>query len=64
MFVIYLNKKKNIYKKLNTYSLINSTAASYFNPSSINANATRTGARPKPATQCTATHVSGSSENL
>lgn len=42
-----------------TYSRIISTAASYFNPSSISANATKTGALPKPATQCTATHASG-----
>lgn len=42
-----------------SYSLIISTAASYFNPSSISANATKTGALPKPATQCTATHASG-----
>lgn len=32
-----------------------STASSYFMPNSIKAMATRTGARPNPATQCTAT---------
>lgn len=47
-----------------TYSLINSTAPSYLSPNSINANATSTGARPKPATQCTATHASEVSLNL
>ena len=47
-----------------TYSLINSTAASYLSPSSIKASATSTGARPSPATQWTATHASGSSWNL
>lgn len=43
----------------NTYSLIISTAASYFKPNSISAKATRTGARPRPATQWTATQASG-----
>lgn len=45
----------NIYflhiKYVNAYSRINSTAPSYFKPSSIRARATRTGARPRPATQ-------------
>lgn len=49
---------------LKTYSLINSTAASYLSPNSIKAKATSTGARPNPATQWTATQVSGSSVNL
>ena len=41
-----------------------STASSYFIPSSISASATITGARPRPATQCTATQESGFSRNL
>lgn len=41
-----------------------STASSYFIPSSISASATITGARPRPATQCTATQESGFSWNL
>lgn len=52
-----LVQKKALF--LNTYSRIISTAASYLRPSSINANATKTGARPRPATQCTATQASG-----
>lgn len=52
-------KKIQIY----TYSLINATASSYFNPNSIRASATKTGALPSPATQCTATHASGDSRN-
>lgn len=44
---------------MNTHSRIISTAASYFRPSSIKATATKTGARPSPATQWTATHASG-----
>lgn len=49
---------------MNTYSRINSTAPSYFNPNSIRAKATRTGALPRPATQWTAMHASGFSLNL
>ena len=44
--------------------LMKSTAYSYFIPSSISASAIITGARPKPATQCTATQESGFSRNL
>lgn len=51
------------YKVQNTYSLIRATASSYLSPSSMRATATRTGALPRPATQCTATHASGDSRN-
>jgi hypothetical protein len=56
--------KKDSRKKLNSYCLISSTASSYFMPSSISARATRTGALPRPATQWTATQLSGHSLNL
>lgn len=46
-------------KHCTTYFRMSSTASSYFIPSSISANATKTGALPKPATQCTAIHVFG-----
>lgn len=46
-----------------TYSLIRATASSNLSPSSMRAIATKTGALPRPATQCTATHASGDSRN-
>ena len=49
---------------VSTYSRISSTASSYFIPSSIRAKATKTGARPNPATQWTATQEEGSEPNL
>lgn len=45
------------------YSLMRATASSNLSPSSMRAIATKTGALPRPATQCTATHASGDSRN-
>merc|ERR1712062_870642 len=62
---LYLAKKSNWRLLMAPRLLVRmtSTASSYFMPSSISATATKTGARPRPVTQCTPTQVSGSSLN-
>lgn len=61
-FILLFKQSKITEYKL-TYSLIRATASSNLSPSSMRANATKTGALPRPATQCTATHASGDSRN-
>ena len=63
--LLYLDKKSNCLALMAPLRLLRiaSTASSYFMPSSIRAIATRTGALPRPVTQCTPTQVSGFAVN-